>query len=86
MIDKDKQIQSVTKEKINEKSATMNSIRDAFTNELQHMADLSITEHLISYQPLADAFHKMKYHIGYVRFGMAYCPTLFPVQSLNRMI
>jgi hypothetical protein len=85
-IHNDKQIPLVTKEKINEETATMSSIRDVFTNELQHMADLSINEHLIPYQSLADAFRMMKHHIGYVRFGMAYCPTLFPVQSLNRMI
>jgi hypothetical protein len=85
-IHNDKQIPSATKEKINEETATMSSIREAFVNELQHMADLSINEHLTPYQPLADAFRMMKHHIGYVRFGMAYCPTLFPVQSLNRMI
>ena len=85
-IDKDRRIPLATKAKVVEETATMASIRDAFTNELQHMADLSINEHLIPYESLADAFRMMKHHIGYVRSGMVYCPTLFPVQSLNRMI
>jgi hypothetical protein len=85
-INNNMQIPLATKAKVAEETATMSSIRDAFTNELQHMADLSINEHLTPYDSLADAFHMMKHHIGYVQFGMAYCPTLFPIKSLNRMI
>jgi hypothetical protein len=83
-IHEDRTIPWATKIKINEQTATMDSMRDVFTNELQHLADLSIQEHLVPYHELADAFHMMKHHIGYVRFGVAYCPILFPVQSLNR--
>lgn len=85
-INNNMQIPLATKAKVAEETATMSSIRDAFTNELQHLADLSINEHLIPYDSLADAFRMMKHHIGYIQFGIAYCPTLFPVQSLNRMI
>lgn len=85
-INNNMQIPLATKAKVAEETTTMSSIRDAFTNELQHLADLSINEHLIPYDSLADAFRMMKHHIGYIQFGIAYCPTLFPVQSLNRMI
>jgi hypothetical protein len=85
-INNNMQIPLATKAKVAEETATMSSIRDAFTNELQHLADLSINEHFIPYDSLADAFRMMKHHIGYIQFGIAYCPTLFPVQSLNRMI
>lgn len=83
-IREDRTIPWAIKIKINEQTATMESLRDVFTNELQHVADLSIQEHLVPYHELADAFRMMKHHIGYVRFGVAYCPILFPVQSLNR--
>jgi hypothetical protein len=81
---KDGRISKATHRLIHPGSATMRTLREAFSTTLQHFLEQPIKPYLVPYSDLEDPFRQMKGRIGMSQFGIVEHSPLFPVKGLNR--
>lgn len=83
---KDGRISRATHQLIHPRSATMQTIRDAFSNALRPFLEKPIEPYLVAYSELEGHFQRMKGRVGMSQFGAVEYSPIFPVKALNRNI